>query len=95
MDVTRFDKSTVLKSFACEIYDINEVILIISSVDDKYNTDRLRTKKTRLSIRNLREILTTCNNDRYNKEYRKNLIIYITSTKELNFVINILSINVN
>ena len=34
-------------------------------------------------------------NDRYNSECRKNLTINITSTKELNFVINILSINVN
>ena len=93
--VTRFNRSTVLESFTREIYDINEAILITSSADDKYDADLLRAKKTKLYIRNLREILTTYDNDKYNKEYRKNLIIYITLTKELNFVINILSINVN
>ena len=93
--VTRFNRSIDLKSFAREIYDINEAILTISSVDDKHNTDLLRAKKTKLYIRNFREILAIYNNDRYNKECRKNLIIYITSTKRLNFVINVFSINVN
>ena len=91
----RFNRSIILKSFVYRIYDINKVIFITSSTDDRYDTDLLYAKKTELYIRNLREILTTHNNNRYDRECRKNLIIYITSMKRVNFIINILSINVN